>query len=121
MNNIPQALGPYSAYRRAGDLVITSGQIPLNPATNEVEATTLVDQAKQCLTNIEAILKQENGSLADVVKFTVFMTDLSHFSEINEVMADRLHEPYPARSAIEISKLPKNVQVEIEAIAYIKA
>lgn len=118
-NKIPKAIGPYSAYQKAGNLLITSGQLPINPETNTIEATNIYDQAIQSLSNIEAILAQEGATLANLVKLTVYMTDLGEFANVNKAFEDKLSAPYPARTAIEISKLPMNGAIEIEAIATI--
>ncbi|MDR3241624.1 MAG: Rid family detoxifying hydrolase [Lactobacillaceae bacterium] len=117
MNNIPTAIGPYSTYRKTNDLLFTSGQIPLDPLTNELTGENVADQARQCLKNIASILVTENLSLNDVIKFTVFLTDLQQFDSLNQVFNEYLQQPYPARSAIEISALPKQALIEIEAIA----
>ena len=106
MKKIPNAVGPYSAYRLAGDFLYISGQIAINPETQEIEETTVEGQAKQVMENIKAIL--ENNGLTTA------------FGIVNEIYAGYFSEPYPARSAFEVGKLPKNALVEIETIAYVK-
>ncbi len=116
-NKIPKAIGPYSAYRKAGNLLFTSGQLPINPVTNKIEVDNIYDQAIQSLMNIESILEKEGLTFKNVLKFTVFMKDLSGFSYVNQAFEAKLKNPYPARTAIEISKLPMDGLIEIEAIA----
>ncbi|RBP99341.1 RidA family protein [Bifidobacterium xylocopae] len=117
MKKLPEAIGPYSAYRRQGRLLVTSGQLPLDPETNRIEAESVHDQVLQSLANIEAILSNEGLGWSDVLKLTVYMDDLSAFSEVNEAFGKVLGEPFPARTAIEISALPMGSHIEIEAIA----
>lgn len=117
MSKIPAAIGPYSAYRRAGDLIITSGQLPIDPEVGKITAETPYDLAKQSLANIAAILEQEGSDMSKVLKCTVYLTDLGTFSEVNRAFEDVFSAPYPARTAIEISKLPMAGTIEIEAIA----
>lgn len=119
-NNAPKAIGPYSQAIQAGDLLFASGQIPINPATNEVVDGGIEEQTKQVLKNIDAILNSEGLQHSNVVKTTVFLKDMNDFSLFNSVYADYFTEPYPARSCVEAAKLPKNVLVEIEFIAIVK-
>lgn len=112
----PEALGPYSQAIRSGELLFLSGQIPLTPA-GAMNATDARGQVNQCLDNIEAVLNEAGLTLADVVRTTIYLTDLGDFQAVNEVYAERFEEPYPARSAVQVSALPKGVDVEIEAIA----
>lgn len=116
MKQLPKSIGPYSAYRRNGNFLVTSGQLPINPETNQIEATTVCEQVLQCLSNIEAIVSNEGFQFEDVMKLTVYLTDLSKFSEVNQAFEEKLAAPYPARTAIEISKLPMDALVEIEAL-----
>jgi 2-iminobutanoate/2-iminopropanoate deaminase len=116
-NHAPQAIGPYSQAVKAGDFLFVSGQIPVNPETGEI-ADGIVKQTEQIMKNIDAILKEAGLSFANVVKFTIFTTSMDDFPTINETFAKFLTEPYPARATVEVSRLPKDVQVEIEAIAY---
>jgi 2-iminobutanoate/2-iminopropanoate deaminase len=116
-NSAPEAIGPYSQAVEAGDFVYISGQIAINPQSGEV-ATGIVDQTKQVMKNIEAILKEVNLTFKNVVKFTIYTTSLKDFPTINETYAEFLSAPYPARATVEVSKLPKDVLVEIDAVAY---
>jgi 2-iminobutanoate/2-iminopropanoate deaminase len=112
----PSAIGPYSQAVEAGSMVFVSGQIPLD-ATGKLADGGLAAQAEQCLMNLEAILEAAGLSTADVVKTTVFLTDLSQFAAFNDVYARHFKSPYPARSTIQVSALPKGAGVEIEAVA----
>jgi 2-iminobutanoate/2-iminopropanoate deaminase len=115
----PAAIGPYSQAIKLGNMLFTSGQIPLNPATGELIATDAGAAAKQCLENLKAILEEAGTSLSNVVKTTVFLKDMNDFVSVNEVYATYFSEKMPARSAVQVAKLPKNSLVEIEAIALI--
>lgn len=117
-NNAPGAIGPYSQAVRVGDFVYASGQIPLT-ADGEQIIGTAAEQASQCLDNVEAILDAAGLTLANVVKTTVFLTDMNDFVSVNEVYGARFSEPYPARSAVAVAALPKGVAVEIEVIAHV--
>lgn len=112
----PQAIGPYSQGVDGGPFVFVSGQIPLTPVGEPVVGG-IAEQTDQCLKNLEAVLKAAGLSLKNVVKTTVFMTDLSQFPAMNEAYAKRFAAPYPARATVQVSALPKGAQVEIEAIA----
>lgn len=114
--NAPKALGPYSAGIKLGDFVYLSGQVPLDPVTNEVVSGGIKEQTVQVLKNIEALLMEMNLELRHVVKTTVFMTDLNEFAEMNEVYGSYFKEPYPARSTVQVVALPKGVKVEIECL-----
>ena len=114
--NAPQAIGPYSQAVKAGDLMFISGQIPLNPSTGDLVSGSIEDEANQVLNNLKSICEAAGHSLEDVVKITIFLTDLSNFAVVNEVMKQHFQEPYPARATIEVSCLPLGVNVEIEAI-----
>jgi len=120
-NNAPAALGPYSQAVQWGDIVFISGQIPLIPASGELNNKTFNDQTFQVIDNLEAICKEAGGSLDNILKLTIFLTDLSKFDEVNEVMSKRFSEPFPARATVEISKLPKGVDIEMDAILSIDA
>jgi len=113
----PKAIGPYSQAVAAGDTVYVSGGIPLDPVTGGVVGGDIKTQTERVLTNIEAILKEAGLGLNDVVKTTVFMTDLSSFAEMNETYAGFFKEPFPARTTVQVSALPKGVQIEIDAVA----
>jgi 2-iminobutanoate/2-iminopropanoate deaminase len=114
----PAAIGPYSQGVRGGDYVFISGQLPIDPATGEFAGDDIVSQTKQSLTNIKSILESEGLSMADVVKTTVLLKNISEFGAMNEVYASFFEGECPARAAYEVAALPKNALVEIEAIAY---
>jgi reactive intermediate/imine deaminase len=101
-------------------VVFISGQIPLIPASGELNNKTFNDQASQVIDNLEAICKEAGGSLNNILKLTIFLTDLSKFDEVNEIMSMRFSEPFPARATVEISKLPKGVDIEMDAILSIE-
>lgn len=115
--NYPKAIGPYSAYYWAGELLFCSGQIPLDPNTGEVVGTSAKEQAKQALSNVAGLLEENNLSVKNVVKTTVFLTDIADFAAVNEVYGEFFKEPYPARSCVAVAALPKGVKVEVEIIA----
>ena len=114
----PSALGPYSQAVWVNNLLFLSGQIPLNHM-GELVIGTIEEQTKQVFSNINAIIKESGGTLDDVIKLSVFVTDLGNFEAINKVMAALFSEPYPARTTIEVSALPKNSALEIEALVNI--
>ena len=114
--NAPQAIGPYSQAVKTGNLMFISGQIPLNPETGDLVSGSIEDEANQVLNNIKSICEAAGNSLEDVIKITIFLTDLDNFATVNEVMKEHFSEPYPARATIEVSGLPLGVNVEIEAI-----
>jgi 2-iminobutanoate/2-iminopropanoate deaminase len=113
----PQAIGPYSQAIRAGQFLFLSGQIPLDPATGEVVAGDVRAQTRRVLDNIGGVLAASGVSMDAVVKTTVFLTDLADFAAMNEVYATAFEDPAPARSTVQVSRLPRDVRVEIEAIA----
>ncbi len=115
--NAPAAVGPYSQALEVGPFVFASGQIPLDPSTGTITGETAAEQAEQVFTNIEAVLKEAGLAMKDVVKSTVFLTDLNDFGAVNEVYAKHFVKPYPARSCVEVSALPKGAKVECEVIA----
>ena len=112
----PAAIGPYSQGIAAGDLVFTSGQLPIDPATGVMPAT-IEEQARQSLRNVSAVLEAAGSSLDKAVKVTVFMADMNDFAAVNEVYKTFFTGDCPARSAVQVARLPKDVLVEIEAIA----
>ncbi len=112
----PAAIGPYSHAVRAGSLLFCSGQIPLDPVTGEIVGATPAEQARQCLANLTAVCEAAGASLADALRLTVYMTDLSAFTEVGEVYATFFPESPPARVAIGVAALPRGAQVEIDAI-----
>lgn len=117
--NAPAAIGPYSQAVKVNGTVYMSGQIPLDPKTMQVVSGGFSAQAKQVFENMSAVAQAAGGSLADAVKLNVYVTDLANFAELNEMMSEYFSEPYPARAAVQVSALPKNVDVEIEAVLYI--
>ncbi len=112
----PQAIGTYSQAVKVDNTVYISGQIPLDPASMEVVAGGTEAQITRVFDNLSAVAEAAGGSLKDVVKLTIFLTDLSCFPTVNEIMARYFSEPYPARAAIEVSALPKAVEVEMDAV-----
>ena len=115
----PGAIGAYSQAVQAGNTVYLSGQIPLVPGTMELVSDDVRAQVVQVFDNLDAVCKAAGGSFADVVKLNVFLTDLTHFPLVNEVMAERFEEPYPARAAIGVASLPRDVAVEVEGIMHL--
>ena len=116
--NAPQAIGPYSQAIEANGFVFASGQIAIDPATGDLDAGLDVEQqTRQVLKNLKAVLEAAGSSMAKVVKCTVFLQDLNDYSAMNVVYGEFFPAPYPARAAVEVSRLPKDVKVEIEAIA----
>lgn len=116
-NMAPAAIGPYSQAIEVGNLVFTSGQLPINPTTGAFPEGGIKEQARQSLLNIQAILKAAGLTMNNVVKTTVFMADMGDFADMNEVYAEFFAEPYPARSAVAVKTLPKGALVEIEVVA----
>ena len=116
-NKAPKAIGPYSQAIEPNGLVITSGQLPIDPATGEFAPGGIKEQTRQSLTNAKAILEEAGISMANVMKTTVFLSDMNNFAAMNEVYAEFFSEPFPARSAIAVKTLPKNALVEVECIA----
>ncbi len=114
--NAPGAIGPYSQAMRLGDMIFTSGQIPMNPATGEM-VTEIAAATKQSLENVKAILATQGATMDNIIKTTVFLTDLNNFVAMNEVYATFFANNPPARSAVEVSRLPKDSIIEIEVIA----
>jgi len=113
----PKAVGPYSQAIIANGFVFTSGQIPINPVSGKIEQFDLQSQVRQVLQNIQVVLEAAGTQLANIVKLTVFMVDLSDFSQLNEVFLEFFPQQQPARSAVQVSRLPLNSLVEIEAVA----
>jgi 2-iminobutanoate/2-iminopropanoate deaminase len=113
----PQAVGPYSQGIVACGLVFVSGQLPLDPSTGGMKEGGIKEQAKQALDNLGAVLSEAGAAFSDVVKVSVFLTDMRHFPEVNEVYSTCFEAPYPARSCVEVRRLPKDAPIEIEAIA----
>tara|TARA_B110000438_G_scaffold57570_2_gene57609 strand:- start:1426 stop:1806 length:381 start_codon:yes stop_codon:yes gene_type:complete len=118
-DSAPAAIGTYSQAVQHGGLLYVSGQIPLVPATMELVSSDINQQIDQVFDNLSAIAAAAGTTLNDAVKLTVYLTDLGHFSSVNEVMSQRLAQPYPARVALEVSALPRSALVEIDAIVAI--
>ncbi|MEY8338885.1 RidA family protein [Lachnospiraceae bacterium 62-35] len=116
----PAAAGPYSQAIRAGEFVFVSGQLPVNPADNTMPEG-IEDQAKMSLANVKAVLEAAGCTLNDVVKTTVFLSDMGNFSVVNEIYAEHFGSPFPARSCFQVGKLPKDALVEVEAIAVLSS
>ncbi|MCX7694395.1 MAG: RidA family protein [Caloramator sp.] len=119
-NNAPAAIGPYSQAIRYGNLVFTSGQIPINPHTGELVTNDVKLAARQSLENVKAILEAAGTSMDNVIKTVIFLKDINDFAAVNEVYGEYFKEKMPARSTVQVGKLPKDALVEIEAIAYIE-
>ena len=117
--NAPSAIGAYSQAVKAGGFMYVSGQIPLVPETMEIVTEDFNVQIKQVLENLKAIIIDSDSKLSDVVKLNVYLKDLADFQSVNDAMSTVFDEPYPARAAVEVSRLPKDVLVEIDAIVYI--
>ncbi len=115
-NNAPKAIGTYSQAVKVGDTVYLSGQIALDPKTMDMLMTDMRSQITRVFENLKAVAAASGGSLADVVKLNVYLTDLSHFPLVNEIMAGYFREPYPARAAVGVSALPKGANVEMDAV-----
>ena len=115
----PAAIGTYSQAVKVGSTVYLSGQIPLDPATMEVVDGPVENQVQRVFDNLAAVMEAAGGSMADIVKLNIYLTDLGNFGKVNEIMARVFDEPYPARAAIGVKELPKGVPVEMDAIAEI--
>jgi len=115
----PEAIGTYSQAIKAGQTVFISGQIPLDPGTMNVVDEDIRAQTHRVFNNLAAVAREGGGNLDDVVKLTVFLTDLNHFGLVNEVMAEHFNPPYPARAAVGVAALPKGVPIEIDAIVHL--
>lgn len=114
-NNAPAAIGPYSQAIVTGGMLFCSGQIPINPATGEIPEGVEA-QAEQALTNVKNLIEAAGSSIDNVVKTTVFIKNMNDFAKINEIYAKYFSEPFPARSCVEVARLPKDVLLEVEAI-----
>lgn len=117
----PAAIGPYSQAVRAGDTVYLSGQIPLVPATGELLDGDFEALTRQVFDNLVAVAEAAGGSLNDLVKLNIFLTDLGHFQSVNAIMAEYFSEPYPARAAVQVAALPRGVPVEMDAVMVLPA
>jgi len=114
----PAAIGPYSAALKIGNLVFASGQLPINPATGEIVKGEIEAQAKRSLENLKAVLEPYSIGLENIVKTTIFLKDMTYFSRVNKVYSEYFTSQFPARSCVEVARLPKDAEIEIEAIAY---
>ncbi len=112
----PAAIGTYSQAIRCGDTVYLSGQIPLDPATMEIAGDDFRGRTERVFDNLAAVAAAAGGSLGDAVKITVYLTDMANFATVNEVMAERLTAPFPARAAVAVAALPKGVDIEADAV-----
>lgn len=117
--NAPKAIGPYSQGVKVGNLLFLSGQIPVDPDTNEVVQNDIVIQTNQVMKNIKAILEAKQLSVKNIVKTTIFLKDMNQFAVVNEEYGRHLGDHRPARSTVEVSRLPKDVLIEIEVVAFI--
>lgn len=113
----PAAIGPYSQAICIGDTIFTSGMIPVVPETGKIAGASVEEQAKQAFANVRNLLEESGSSMDKVIKTTVFIKDMNDFKRINEIYATFFKEPYPARSCVEVARLPKDVKLEVEAIA----
>lgn len=113
----PEAIGPYSQAIQSGNLVFLSGQIPIDPKTGNIIEGSIAEQTRQVLENLCAVLKAANLDMTNIVKTTVYLTDLSTFTEMNETYATFFTQPFPARATVEVCTLPKDSMIEIDAIA----
>ena len=113
----PKAIGPYSQAIQVGNLVYTSGQLPINPTTGAFPEGGIKEQTRQSLCNIQAIMEEAGLTMSNVVKTTVFLADMNDFADMNAVYAEFFTQPYPARSAVAVKTLPKNALIEIEVVA----
>jgi reactive intermediate/imine deaminase len=117
--NAPEAIGTYSQAVKVGDTVYLSGQIPLVPETMTVIEGDFSVQVRRVFDNLSAVAEAAGGSLQDVVKLNIFLTDLSYFGTVNEIMAEYFEKPYPARAAVGVASLPKDVPVEMDAVMHV--
>ena len=115
-SSAPAAIGPYSQGVIAGNLLFVSGQIPINPTDGSLVSDSLESQANQVFQNLRAIIQEAGTSFEHVLKLTIYLTDLENFAAVNQVMEGYFNEPFPARATVEVSRLPKDVEVEIDAI-----
>jgi reactive intermediate/imine deaminase len=115
----PKAIGTYSQAVKAGNVVYLSGQIPLDPATMELVSGDFDAEVRRAFDNMKAVVEKAGGTLDQVVKLTLFLTDLAHFPKVNEIMATYFEEPYPARSTVGVSQLPKGARFEVECVLHL--
>ncbi|WP_405097703.1 RidA family protein [Oceanobacillus sp. FSL H7-0719] len=117
--NAPAAIGPYSQAIQAGDFVFVSGQIPVDPESGQV-VEGIEKQTEQVMENLNAVLKEAGTDFSQAVKFTIYLSSMDNFATVNEIYGRYLIEPFPARATIEVSRLPKDVLIEIDAVAYVQ-
>lgn len=117
----PKAIGPYSQAIKVGDTVWLSGQIPLDPASMEIISGDVQAQSRQVFDNLKAVAKAAGGDMQQMVKINISLTNLSHFAQVNEVMAEYFSQPYPARACVQVAALPRGALVEIEAIMLLES
>lgn len=116
----PAAIGPYSQGVVAGGILYASGQIPLNPKTGEIVSGGVSEQTKQVLENMKAVVEAAGADMSKVVKVTIYIVDMQQFAVVNEIYGTYFSAPYPARACVEVSKLPKGVEVEMDAIVHLQ-
>lgn len=119
-DNAPAAIGPYSQAVVAGGMLYASGQIPLDPATGEIVGEDMAAQTKQALDNLKAVVEAAESTMANVVKVTIYITDMKQFAVVNEIYGTYFSAPYPARACVQVSELPRGVDVEMDAIVQLK-
>lgn len=119
-NDAPKAIGPYSPAVKTGNLVYTSGQIGLSPVTNALAGDNIAAQTHQALDNLRAIITEAGSDMAHVIKVTIFLKDLNDYAKVNEIYKDYFPAIYPARSAVQVARLPKDALIEIECVAITK-
>jgi reactive intermediate/imine deaminase len=115
----PKAIGTYSQAVRAGDTLYVSGQVPFDPASEELLSGDMEGQIRRVFDNLKAIVEAAGGDFSHVVKLNVYLVDLKHFALVNQVMAQYFREPYPARAAVGVASLPRGAQLEMECVAYL--
>jgi len=118
-DDAPAAIGTYSQAVRCGKTVYLSGQIPLDPKTMSMQRETIEDEIHQVFTNLKAVAQAAGGSLADMAKLNIYLTDLEHFAKVNEIMAQYFPKPYPARAAVGVAQLPRGARIEADGILVI--
>ena len=119
-NKAPEAIGAYSQAIKSGDLLFISGQIPLNPETMEVEDSSFEASANRVISNLENICKEAGATLDDIIKLNIYLLDLGNFAALNKIMEEKFSQPFPARATVEVSGLPKDVMIEMDAIVNLK-
>ena len=119
-NKAPEAIGAYSQAIKLGDLLFISGQIPLNPETMEVEDSSFEASANRVISNLENICKEAGATLDDIIKLNIYLLDLGNFAALNKIMEEKFSQPFPARATVEVSGLPKDVMIEMDAIVNLK-